>query len=256
VSHLGRWLSALVDGELDGTERDRVLNHVAGCTACRQEANAMRALKRRLTALGDSCAESSIAGRLIELARGDQAIPAGGILGAGALPAEVFGPRPGRGGRHRPGWKIAAGSATSALLTIGAIAFVLGNAGGQPPAPKVVPSVDSYLLQHSYDAGQAPASATTPVGGTSAGGQGSAWYFSPQATPPRLDPRKPGTVQLGQLAEPVGSVAGTTLAARPPASVSASPAPVASATASPAASASAAPGGSPRHPRPASRSQK
>jgi hypothetical protein len=204
VSHLGRWLSALVDGELDGTERDRVLNHVAGCTACRQEANAMRALKRRLTALGDTCAESSIAGRLIELARGDQAIPAGGIFGAAALPAEVFGPQPGRGGRHRPGWKIAAGSATSALLTIGAIAFVLGNAGGPPPAQKVVPSVDSYLLQHSYDAGQAPASATTPVGGTSAGGQGSAWYFSPQATPARLDPRKPGTVQLGQLAEPVG----------------------------------------------------
>ena len=49
MSHLGRWLSALVDGELDGVERDRVLNHVAGCDACRQEANAMRALKRHLS---------------------------------------------------------------------------------------------------------------------------------------------------------------------------------------------------------------
>jgi Putative zinc-finger len=256
VSHLGRWLSALVDGELEGTERDRVLNHVAGCTACRQEANAMRALKRRLTALGDTCAESSIAGRLIEFARGDQAIQASGIFRAASLPAEASGPQPGRGGRQGPGWKIATGSATSALLAIGAIAFLLGNAGGQPPAPKVVPSVDSYLLQHSYDAGQAPASATTPVGGTSAGGQGSAWYFSPQATPARLDPRKPGTVQVGQLAEPVGSVAGITRAARPAASASASPAPGAAATASPVASASAAPGRSPRHPRSASRSNK
>ena len=49
----------------------------------------MRALKRRLTALGDTCAESSIAGRLIELARGDQATPAGGVFGAASLPADA-----------------------------------------------------------------------------------------------------------------------------------------------------------------------
>ena len=59
MSHLGLWLSALVDGELDGIERDRVLNHVAGCDMCRTEANAMRALKRRLTALGETCAETN-----------------------------------------------------------------------------------------------------------------------------------------------------------------------------------------------------
>src|SRR6266567_2620458 len=71
VSHLGHWLSALVDGELDGTERDHVLNHVAGCRSCREEANAMRALKRRLTALGETSAEPAITGRLIELAGRD-----------------------------------------------------------------------------------------------------------------------------------------------------------------------------------------
>ena len=143
MSHLGRWLSALVDGELDGTERDRVLNHVAGCTTCRQEANAMRALKRRLTALGDTCAETSIAGRLIELARGDQAVPAGGGFRSAALPAGPSGPQLARAARAlRPGWKVATGSATSALLAVGAIAFLIGNASVQPPAPKVTPSVD------------------------------------------------------------------------------------------------------------------
>ena len=72
MSHLGRWLSAQVDGELAGIERDRVLNHIAGCNACREEANTIRALKRRMTELGDSAAEESIAGRLIELGRSDQ----------------------------------------------------------------------------------------------------------------------------------------------------------------------------------------
>ncbi len=257
MSHLGRWLSALVDGELADIERDRVLNHVAGCTACRQEANAMRALKRRLTALGDTCAESPIAGRLIELAR-DQAGPAGGAFSLAPWPAAAFDPQP--GGALRParlGWKIATGSATGALLAVGVIAFLLGNASVTPPVPKVTPSVDSYLVQHGYDAGQAPAG-SAPV--SPAGQRGSAGYWSRPATQARLDPRRPGTVQLGQLAEPVRPPAGPAPAAGPtvpgpiaPAPVS--PSPFASATASPVASAPASPGHS-SHPHPASRSSR
>ncbi len=62
MTHLGRWLSAQVDGELDGIERDRVLNHLAGCDACREEAVALRVLKRRMVALGEAGADSAIAG--------------------------------------------------------------------------------------------------------------------------------------------------------------------------------------------------
>jgi hypothetical protein len=251
VSHLGRWLSALVDGELDGTERDRVLNHVAGCAACRQEANAMRALKRRLTALGDACAESPIAGRLIELAQSEQGARAGGAYGSAAWLAAAWAPQPGGGAHHfRLGWKIATGSATSALLAIGVIAFLLGNAGGAPPVPKITPSVDSYLLQHSRDAGQEPAASTPASGAASAAVQpGSAAFWSHQMTPVLLDPRRPGTAQLGALAVPAGPAPGP----GPLASATSSPAPMTSATASPVASAPAAPGHSP-HPHSASRS--
>jgi anti-sigma factor RsiW len=35
VSHLGHRLSALIDGELDGDDRDRVLMHLARCEPCR-----------------------------------------------------------------------------------------------------------------------------------------------------------------------------------------------------------------------------
>ncbi len=255
MSHLGRWLSALVDGELDGTERDRVLNHVAGCAACRQEANAMRALKRRLTALGDTSAESPIAGRLIELARSEQGARAGGPYSSAAWLAAAWAPASGGGAHHlRLGWKIATGSATSALLAIGVIAFLLGNTAGAPPVPKITPSVDSYLLQHSRDAGQEPAASRSASGAASTGVRpGSAAFWSHQVTPVLLDPRTPGTAQLGALAVPAGPAPGTTPGPGPLASATSSPAPITSATASPVASAPAAPGHSPP-PHSASRS--
>ncbi|HEX7993949.1 MAG TPA: zf-HC2 domain-containing protein [Streptosporangiaceae bacterium] len=257
MNHLGRWLSALVDGELDGTERDRVLNHIAGCAACRREANAMRALKRRLTALGDSCAESPITGRLIELASDDEEIAGPMRSGATSWSAAACDPPPGRGARQiRPGWKIATGSATSALLAIGVSAFLLGNGSGEPPVPKITPSVDSYLLQHSFDAGQLPAGSTPASGVAAAGSQAAnAQYWTHQMTSARLDPRSPQTVRLGLLADPAGSVAGSTPSAGSVASALASASPSTSASASPAATAPASHDRSP-HKHPASRSTK
>jgi anti-sigma factor RsiW len=161
MSHLGRWLSALVDGELEGEERDRVLNHVAGCAGCRQEANAMRALKRRLTALGDTVAEPAIASRLMELARISR--PAADDLdftfarsfGSSASSAQSDSSHP-----ARLGARLLAATASAALAAVGLVAFLLGSANGAAE-PKVTPSVDTYLLQHAYDAGQAAAGSTS-----------------------------------------------------------------------------------------------
>jgi len=252
VSHLGGWLSALVDGELEGTERDRVLNHIAACDTCLHEANAMRALKRRLTALGDACGEAPIASRLIELARGDWT-PAGGVYATAPWSAAAVPAQRGGGARHlRLGWKIATGSATGALLAIGAIAFLLGNASGEPPVPKITPSVDSYLLQHSRDAGQEPAGAPSAGGPASARSQaGGGSFWSNLVTPVMLDLRRPGTARVGQAAAPVGGMTGPGSVASP----TATPAPVTSASGSPVAPAPVAPRHSP-HPHPASRSSK
>jgi hypothetical protein len=48
MSHLGDLLSAHIDGELDGAERDKVSVHLARCERCRAEAAGLRALKRQI----------------------------------------------------------------------------------------------------------------------------------------------------------------------------------------------------------------
>jgi anti-sigma factor RsiW len=160
MSHLGRWLSAQVDGELDGIERDRVLNHLAGCDACRREANALRALKRRMTALGDSSADTAIAGRLIERAKSEPDIVPDVLVGAPwPLPPSVAALRPRASRPHQAwlGWRIMTGAAGTGLVAVGLLAFLLGGGQGATPIPKVSPAVESYWMQHSFDTGNKPA---------------------------------------------------------------------------------------------------
>ncbi|MFS0705380.1 zf-HC2 domain-containing protein, partial [Cellulomonas sp. 179-A 9B4 NHS] len=37
MTHLGSWISALVDGQLDAAATERALAHVAGCRRCADE---------------------------------------------------------------------------------------------------------------------------------------------------------------------------------------------------------------------------
>ena len=53
MSHLHQKVSALVDGELTGAARQRAINHVRKCAACRQELDETLALKARLSGLPD-----------------------------------------------------------------------------------------------------------------------------------------------------------------------------------------------------------
>jgi anti-sigma factor RsiW len=153
VSHLGHRLSALIDGELDGAERDRVLVHLARCEPCRSEAVALRTLKRRMNALGEAAADAALTRRLIGLAQPGGAssgpVPWSRLGAAGSLAAAY-------GGRElRPAWYVTFGAAAVIMVGVSAAAFLAGG-GGDQPGPRVTPAVDSYVMQHDLMTGVAP----------------------------------------------------------------------------------------------------
>jgi anti-sigma factor RsiW len=158
MNHLGHRLSALIDGELDDGERDRVLVHLARCEPCRAEAVALRTLKRRMNALGEAAADAALTRRLIGLA---------GVHGPGSPgqpgpcdQSEAVRMRPLASARElKPSWYVAVGAAAAVVVGVGAAAFLAGGGGGQP-APQVTPAVDTYVLQHDLMTGVVPAGAT------------------------------------------------------------------------------------------------
>lgn len=144
MSHLGHRLSALIDGELDDAERDRVLVHLARCESCRAEAVALRTLKRRMNALGEAAADAALTRRLMGLAN----LPGPGL--PEGTPRHV----PVR--ELKPAWYVTVGAAAAVLVGVGAAAFLAGG-GGQQPGPRVTPAVDSYVLEHDLMTGVDPA---------------------------------------------------------------------------------------------------
>jgi anti-sigma factor RsiW len=153
VSHLGHRLSALIDGELDGDERDRVLVHLARCEPCRGEAVALRTLKRRMNALGEAAADAALTRRLIGLAQPGQS-PSGPwpVLAGGGSAAHAS-------RELRPAWYVTFGAAAAVLVGVGAAAFLAGG-GADQPGPQVTPAVDTYVMQHDLVTGVVPASST------------------------------------------------------------------------------------------------
>jgi anti-sigma factor RsiW len=195
VTHLGRWLSALVDNELDEVERDRILNHLAGCAPCRVEANELRAIKRRMVALGQSAADVVMPGPAVQLARlsgnrpGRLAYLAPRLTGASHL--RGWWPRAGG-----PGLLAAGGGAGVVVIALGLSAFLLGGHRAAP-APRVTPAVDAYWLQHSYDIGQVPAATGVKPGSSplpTAGAGASHRQISHRAGRPAVSPGGPSAL--------------------------------------------------------------
>jgi len=144
MSHLGQQLSALIDGELDGAERDQVLWHLVRCGWCQDEAAALRTLKRRMNALGEAAADAGLTGRLMGLSNADPA-------SAWPHSATAAWPVNSRGSRAdaKAGRYLLVGSFALFLASLGTAAFI---AGGDPqatsPAPQVSPQVGVYTVEH------------------------------------------------------------------------------------------------------------
>ncbi len=162
MTHLGQRLSALIDEELDGAERDRVLSHLARCEPCRAEVSALRVLKRRMNALGETAADAELTGRLIGLAglgsmsgspEARSAWPSPAWLGPAASARHM--PAGGWHDNGRPGWYLVGGSLAVLLAGLGTAAFLMGGEQ-QAPAVRITPAVDTYMLQNDLVNGVVP----------------------------------------------------------------------------------------------------
>jgi anti-sigma factor RsiW len=203
MSHLGNLLSAHVDGELDGAERDKVSAHLARCEQCRTEAAELRALKRQIGELAAEVrGEADMLQRLLEIA--DPATPTAGRatqarrhrvlsraagrpvtpagLAAQAGPATTAGraikaglaAQTGPRGSRRPRLtrprltrrrRYAVLGAVSIVVSLGTAAFSVGG-DPAPPGPKIVPQVELFSEEHAITSGEVPFGGPGPSMGT------------------------------------------------------------------------------------------
>ena len=164
MSHLGERLSALVDGELDGAERDRAYAHLAGCESCRAEAAELRALKQKLSRLLPRApAEAAMTRRLIAMTGPGGPIPPRRRLLRRAPRTEIR--RPGPRGPVRRRYVVL--GAVSLVIGLSTAAFTAGGGGEASPGPRITPPVQMYSVEHAITTGEVPI--TGPSGRPSAG---------------------------------------------------------------------------------------
>jgi anti-sigma factor RsiW len=168
MSHLGDRLSALVDGELDGAERDRAVAHLAGCEPCRAEAAELRALKKRLgTLMSRAPAEAAMTRRLVAMTGPGGPLPPRRLLRLAPGPRSAErreNRRPGPRGPVRRRYLVL--GTVSLVVGLGTAAFTVGGSGEAAPGPRITPPVEMYSVEHAITTGEVPL--TGPSGRPSA----------------------------------------------------------------------------------------
>jgi anti-sigma factor RsiW len=167
MSHLGDRLSALVDGELNGTDRERAHAHLVVCEQCRAEAVALRELKCQLRDLRSLPADAGVVGRLLEMAGPGGPIPPRQPrrrLGRGRTRPVAPHParHPGRGSRRGRRGYVVAGAVSLVVVGIGAAAFSVG--GGGSSGPDITPPMQMYSEEHAITTGDVPFPVVSPGG--------------------------------------------------------------------------------------------
>ena len=157
MSHLGRNLSALVDGELSPAERDRAHAHLAACQQCRAEANALRELKKRMRGLPDAPVGDALTRQLMFIGEPGGPVPLRGRRRP--LPRAVSG----RGRTRHRGRYVALGAA----CVVAGLSVTAFSLGGSPsvPGPRVTPPVEMYSVEHAMTTGEIPVSGPAAVPG-------------------------------------------------------------------------------------------
>jgi anti-sigma factor RsiW len=179
MSHLGDLLSALVDGELGGADRDRTSAHLARCAQCRDEAAALRELKAELRSLGadpldQAGSDTAMTQRLLAISalaadtgptslirqRRQRIVPRPAAVRTPQGPQGPKGPAgPGRAAPPRlskRNRRFLVVGAMSIVVTLGTAAFSVGGGADTAPGPRITPQFELYSEEHAITTGQVP----------------------------------------------------------------------------------------------------
>jgi hypothetical protein len=161
MNHLGARVSALVDGQLGHSERDRALSHVAHCAACREAVEAERTIKARLSGAALPAPSENLLAALHNLAEPGgpvsprpRSMPLGPVVptlpppGRGPFGARRDSRRPAKGRRGQRVRYAAAGAVSVAGLVLGT-AFAAGGSAAGAGAATVVPPAAELSVEHA-----------------------------------------------------------------------------------------------------------
>ena len=172
MSHLKDQLSALIDGELTGSELDRAHAHLAACAQCRAEATALRDLKRELRHLAAERPSEDLSRRLLAMAAPDATLPPRWSVTAVPQPRRTvirpahtrpglyrepgarrplgspLGPRsPGDAWARRRRGRTLAWGALSFMVTLGLGAAAMSLGGS--PGGRFTPQMELFSVEHA-----------------------------------------------------------------------------------------------------------
>jgi Putative zinc-finger len=161
VNHLGPRVSALVDGQLGHSERDRALSHLAHCATCQAAVDAERTVKAMLAGAAHPALSDELLASLHGLAEPGgpvsprpRAMPLGPVVPT--LPPPGRGPFGSRRDSRRPAGSVRGGRAQrvryAAAGAVSVAGLVLGTAfaaGGSAAAVPVVPPAAELSVEHA-----------------------------------------------------------------------------------------------------------
>ena len=171
--HLGELAAALVDGELGHDARDRALAHLAHCTGCRAEVEALRRDKALLRRLPDPAPPDGLTERLVSRR---PVVPdrTGRVFGfrrrpeRATFPPSLWARSPGRRSRRhtRPMRVPSAHRHRAPLVLVGAACVILGVLGGavalgggtESGGRPVLPPTERFVYEHAATTVELPGS--------------------------------------------------------------------------------------------------
>ncbi len=151
MTHLGSWVTALADGQLDAATTERALAHVANCDLCAAELSGVRASRRALAGAPEVTPTPELTARLLALSA--EVPPAGARPGRdpvrSSAPLALTGAGPGRPGAS---WRRGVGAGAGVVGLVAVALFSMGDAPVVTPSTHLAEPITVLAGAATFDA--------------------------------------------------------------------------------------------------------